>query len=302
MPIPYSSADASNDFSNARVGAGTYIEYPLLGNGDTTAKIYHLICQVNIDDYVPIALDSTLSGATADVIGLPTSYVNATAYHIGDFNPQESSGGLITFDRRFATIPASSTKNLTGTIAYTFPGIGINLSDTIVRTATGFSSTSTETTLICANTVAVGDSVLCSLSTTSSGTNIIIRRTSRIALTGTNASQVVVDKISSTTTFTSGSVEQYSIQPRGSASLQTGTFTDFNYYLPGVTATITDPTDVPLSDTFRLQATLLGEGTIPSASEYSAKVFNGDLLTIDSSITTYAGNIIQRANVKVKAQ
>jgi len=209
---------------------------------------------------------------------------------------------LVRFDRRFSDIPASSSSFLTGTSAYTFPGVEAENDDTIERTASGFSATSTTTTLTCTNTVTVGDTVLCSLSTTDGSITVTVNRASRTALAGTTTSQVVVSRLGASTTFVSGSVEEFNVQPRGSTTLATGTFTDFTYYLPGVTSGIAVPTDVPLSETFRIQAPLLSPGPVPSATEYDAKVTNGDLLLIESSITRYAGNIIQRADVKVKAQ
>ena len=297
MSLPYTSGD----FTTPRAGTESWIEYPFIEQGDSSTKVYHLVCVVNEVNYTPIALDIPMTTATlADVIELP--FVDTSAYFVGDYNKTKIEGGLVRFDRQFANIPASRSSILTGTSAYTFPGVEADKDDTIERTASGFSATSTTTTLTCTNTVSVGDTVLCSLSTTDGSSTITVSRSSRTALAGTNSSQVVVDKLNTLTTFVSGSVEEFNVQPRGSTTLATGTFTDFTYYLPGVTSGITVSTDVPLSETFRIQAPLLSPGTVPSATEYDAKVTNGDLLLIESSITRYAGNIIQRANVKVKAQ
>ena len=297
MSLPYTSGD----FTTPRAGTESWIEYPFIEQGDSSTKVYHLVCVVNEVNYTPIALDIPMITATlADVIELP--FVDTSAYFVGDYNKTKIEGGLVRFDRQFANIPASRSSILTGTSAYTFPGVEADKDDTIERTASGFSATSTTTTLTCTNTVSVGDTVLCSLSTTDGSSTITVSRSSRTALAGTNSSQVVVDKLNTLTTFVSGSVEEFNVQPRGSTTLATGTFTDFTYYLPGVTSGITVSTDVPLSETFRIQAPLLSPGTVPSATEYDAKVTNGDLLLIESSITRYAGNIIQRANVKVKAQ
>ena len=297
MSLPYTSGD----FTTPRAGTESWIEYPFIEQGDSSTKVYHLVCVVNEINYTPIALNIPMITATlADVIELP--FVDTSAYFVGDYNKTKIEGGLVRFDRQFANIPASRSSILTGTSAYTFPGVEADKDDTIERTASGFSATSTTTTLTCTNTVTVGDTVLCSLSTTDGSSTITVSRSSRTALAGTNSSQVVVDKLNTLTTFVSGSVEEFNVQPRGSTTLATGTFTDFTYYLPGVTSGITVSTDVPLSETFRIQAPLLSPGTVPSATEYDAKVTNGDLLLIESSITRYAGNIIQRANVKVKAQ
>lgn len=298
MSLPYTSGD----FTKPRAGTESWVEYPFIEEGDNATKVYHLVCVVNEANYTPIALDTTMASATnADVIDLPFA-ADATAYFVGDYNKTKIEGGLVRFDRQFADIPASRSSILTGTSAYTFPGVEADKDDTIERTASGFSATSTTTTLTCTNTVSVGDTVLCSLSTTDGSITVTVNRASRTALAGTTTSQVVVSRLGASTTFVSGSVEEFNVQPRGSTTLATGTFTDFTYYLPGVTSGIAVPTDVPLSETFRIQAPLLSPGTVPSATEYDAKVTNGDLLLIESSITRYAGNIIQRADVKVKAQ
>ncbi len=299
MTLPYTSGD----FTTPRAGTESWVEYPFIEEGDNATKVYHLVCVVNEANYTPISLDTTMASATnADVIDLPFS-ADSNAYFVGDYNNTKIEGGLIKFDRQFADIPANRNLILTGTSAYTFPGIEADRNDTIERTASGFSATSTTTTLTCSNTVSVGDIVLCSLSTSDgSGSTATVTRATRTALSGTSSAQVVVDRLYALSTFASGRVEEFNVQPRGSTTLATGTFTDFTYYLPGVTPSITDPTDVQLSDTFRIQAPLLSPGTVPSATEYDAKVTNGDLLLIESSITRYAGNIIERANIKVKAQ
>lgn len=294
MPIPYSSADASNDFSNARVGAGTYIEYPLLAHGDTTAKIYHLICQVNSADYSPIALDVPLSGATG-VIGLPAGYSDSNAFHVGDFNLQAIDGGMISFDRRFATIPASKTKILTGTTAYTYPGMKASTENGTVRTVTGTSNNNT--VFFCTNTVVAGNTVVFSLLTEDPITGARMTQSGfATALIGTNSNQVVIRGAGGFSDFVSGSITELAATARDALSLPAGTYTDYDYFFDP------DPTTVLLGDVFKPSATILTAGTVPTAIEYQAKIDDAEYLLISSEITRYAGSIIQRANNKVLAQ
>jgi len=300
MSLPYTSGD----FTTPRAGTESWVEYPFIAENDNVTKVYHLVCVVNEANYTPIALDTTMANVTnAGVIDLPFG-ADSTAYFVGDYNKTKIEGGLVIFDRQFAKIPASRSLRLTGTSAYTFPGIEADRDNTIVRTVTSYTFTANTSTFYCSNTVSVGDPVICSLNTTDPQTGITIdhNRINRTALSGTNSTRVVVDKMASYSYINSVSLEQFAILPRNRSSLATGTFTDFTYYLPGVSSGITAPTDVPLSETFRTPDALLSDATIPSATEYDAKVTNGELLLIDSSITKYAGNIIQRANVKVKAQ
>ncbi len=117
MSIPYTSGD----FTTPRAGGESWIEYPFASEGDNTAKIYHLKCKVLESDYVPIDLDVTMATAgNADVIELPFT-ANATAYHVGDYNHQKTDGAMISFDRQFATIPATRTDQFKGSSTFPFP-------------------------------------------------------------------------------------------------------------------------------------------------------------------------------------
>tara|TARA_R110000772_G_C13233333_1_gene433009 strand:- start:403 stop:1071 length:669 start_codon:yes stop_codon:yes gene_type:complete len=99
----------------------SWVQYPLIDQGDPNAKIYNMTCSVNLDDYTPIALSTTMSSAaSAGVISLPFDS-NITAYHIGDFNHNYRDGKLIEFVRKFATVPAARTR-VKGSRIFTFPG------------------------------------------------------------------------------------------------------------------------------------------------------------------------------------
>lgn len=101
--------------------ADSWVEYPFMERGDSTAKIYHMRCRVNLDDYAPIAINTTMtSAAAAGVISLPFT-ANASAYFVGDFNHAYSDGKLVEFDRQFATIPATRSNELTGSRSFPFP-------------------------------------------------------------------------------------------------------------------------------------------------------------------------------------
>ena len=99
----------------------SWVQYPLIDQGDSSAKIYNMSCSVNLDDYSPIALDTTMANAaSAGVISLPFDG-NILAYHIGDFNHNYRDGKLIEFVRKFATVPAARTR-VKGSRIFTFPG------------------------------------------------------------------------------------------------------------------------------------------------------------------------------------
>jgi len=291
MSIPYESV--TDGFQTARVGAGTYIEYPFTHEGDTTAKIYHIICDVNDVNYSPIALDTALS-ASAGFTGLPTGYANASAYHIGDFNKQKLDGGLVRFDRRFATIPATRSNILTGTTAYTYPGMANSAGGT-TSTITGLSGNNT---VIASTSAVIGDTVSIQLTTEDSTGITLTSGGDYIALAGTGSSQVVVAGLASLGTFVSGSITVAPTAVRKPLNLSAGTFTTYSYEIPE------SYLDVTLTDVFKPSSLTLTSGTSPTSTEYQALIdddtANG-YLTISSEVTKYAGNIVQKADVKIKA-
>jgi hypothetical protein len=291
MSIPYESV--TNGFQTAKVGAGTYIEYPFTHEGDTTAKIYHIICDVYDVNYSPIGLDTVLSGS-AGFTGLPTGYANSSAYHIGDFNKQKLDGGLVRFDRRFATIPATRSNILTGTTAYTYPGMANSAGGT-TSTITGLSGNNT---VIASTSAEIGSTVSIQLTTEDSTGITLTSGGDYIALAGTGSGQVVVAGLSSLGTFVSGSVTVAPNVVRKPLNLSAGSFTTYTYSKPD------NYFDVTLSAVFKPSSLTLTSGTVPTATGYQALI--DDLtatgyLTISSEVTKYAGNIVQKADVKIKA-
>lgn len=109
-------------FAQSRA-ADSWVEYPFMERGDSTAKIYHMKCSVNRDDYAPLVINVAMGSAgAAGVISLPFA-ANASAFFVGDFNHSYKNGGLVEFDRQFATIPATRTRELVGSRSFGFPGV-----------------------------------------------------------------------------------------------------------------------------------------------------------------------------------
>jgi len=107
-------------FAQSRA-ADSWVEYPFMERGDSTAKIYHMKCSVNRADYAPIAINAAMTSAgTAGVISLPFAS-DANAFFVGDFGHSYKDGGLVEFDRQFATIPATRTRELVGSRSFGFP-------------------------------------------------------------------------------------------------------------------------------------------------------------------------------------
>jgi hypothetical protein len=107
-------------FAQSRA-ADSWVEYPFMERGDSTAKIYHMKCSVNRANYAPLAKNAPMtSAATSGVISLPFTG-NSSAFFVGDFNHSYKDGGLVEFDRQFATIPATRTQELVGSRSFGFP-------------------------------------------------------------------------------------------------------------------------------------------------------------------------------------
>jgi hypothetical protein len=290
MSLPYESA--TNAFQTARVTSGTYIEYPFTYEGDTTTKIYHIICEVYDTSYQPISLDTTLADG-AGFTGLPAGYANSAAYHIGDFNKQKIDGGLVRFDRQFATIPATRSNVLTGTIAYTYPGIAASTDGGVTSSITAISGN----TITASTSASAGDSIYYNISTTGGGITLVTSGFAT-ALAGTSSSQIVTSGFSSIGTFSSGNVTVLASNIRAPLNAAAGSFTTYTYSIPD------NFYDVAPSEIFTPSESTLNSGTIPTASAYQALIDDNTetgFILISSEITKYAGNIVQKADVKVKA-
>lgn len=101
-----SAFKTDGDFSTAVATGKPRISYPIAG--DTTAQIISQDFMVAFASYAAPTLSSVH----------PTI---ATAYCIGDGDLQDHGGGICSYTRQWATIPAA--RNEWGTFAYRFPGL-----------------------------------------------------------------------------------------------------------------------------------------------------------------------------------
>lgn len=297
------------DYDTPRATKDSWIEYPFIEEGDSATKIYHMICEVNRSGYdaTAVDLDDTMaSAAAADVVALPFA-TDSSAYFVGDFDHQAIEGGLIRFDRQFAKIPATRNGSFSGTVAYTYPGIESKDTNGTERTITAASTTGNVTTLTATNTVSVGDVIFFTLTTTGGGVTITVSDYTT-ALAGTTGSVVKIPSVAVLGTFDSGTLTELLVAPGPQKTIPTGSITDYTYYLPGVTSGITVPGDVeestifaPMSARTGRSVNTLADDTVPDSATYAAQITNRDYIIIESNVTRWKGNIIQRANVKVRA-
>jgi len=87
-----------------------WIEYPFLEQGED-AKVYHLECIVDTSSYSPKSITNSAhnlgSASNAGVEALPYSWANASAYFVGDTEPQPYGFQMLRFVRSFAEVPAA---------------------------------------------------------------------------------------------------------------------------------------------------------------------------------------------------
>lgn len=128
MAIPY----IQPTMAFVRAVDGTYISYPFIEDGDSTSKVYNMVCTQQATDYnaSQVALDTTMSSAAAaGVLVLPFP-ADSAAYFVGDTGHTPIGGGMISFTRTFANIPETVIIP-SGTENFQFPGI-LNGNNTVV--------------------------------------------------------------------------------------------------------------------------------------------------------------------------
>lgn len=289
MPTNYEDGD----FTTAAINGDDRVDRPFVEQGDSDTQVIYRPMMVNRANYTPLALNT----AHPEV---------ATAYLVDERNFQDAGCGVMTFERVYAQIPADRDDVFTGSTAYSFPGIATNDNTGTDRTITDASNSGNVTTLTCTNTVSIGDVVFVTVSSTSASVSITTAGFYTV-IAGTTGSVVKIPAIA-LGTFSGGTLTELNIQPRAQKSLPVSSYTDFSYYLPGVTSGITTPADVTTLDTFQAysartgeQVRTLDETTIPDVASYAADATAGNFLIIESTITRWYGNILQRADVKVKA-
>ena len=119
--LPTSDVDTLALFAQARV-SDYWIEYPFMENGDPFARIYHMRCSVASSGYSALTIGTQMATAgAAGVISLP--WINSTAFFVGDFNHRYLDGGLVEFDRQFATVPTERTREVVGSRSFPFLGV-----------------------------------------------------------------------------------------------------------------------------------------------------------------------------------
>ena len=303
-------------FASVRAVSQTHIEYPFIEAGDSSTKVYRMICQINASDYDPaqIALDDTMvSAAAAGVIALPFP-ADASAYFVGDANHSPMDGGMLEFERVFANIPQPST-DPAGSEIFTFPGLPsvTSTSSTISISGASYSSNVLTMSLTAAHGMSSGDNFRYYFR----GQHLYYGRTyfnyffgNGTCIVGTAGSTIKMFYTLPNNFSFSGSGRIYPGATRGrkQVSRAASTQLEYDYFLPGITLGITTSQQITLPQRFDAYyysegntVTTLTNNTSPTASEYNNIVDGDGFLVLDSSVKRWKGNILRRVVKSIRA-
>ena len=231
----------------------------------------------------------------------------ANAYLTNELGFQDIGGGIVRWFREYSTIPARRLER-TGTEVFKFPGLPVGTESGNVITINSITvvSNGLRLNVTDAEGITVGDYIWLNVRTSSGGTSFASSGFYRV-LTGSNSTGIIVANFPRGITFVAGSL--FKAQPSRQAFSQVQpTITQFDYFLPGVTANITTPEDIAVAQPFRpivestgVEVDFLNDFTAPSVSQYRDFIVNGELLVISSDVRRYKGNIYERVTKYVRA-
>ena len=323
MSIPYTQAS----MANVRAVEGTFISYPFLDEGDTTTKVYNMVCTQRASDYnaAQIALDDPMTNATtAGVIELPFTG-DSSAYFVGDTGHTDSPGGMVQFSRKFANIP-QSTRTSSGSINHTFPGIGGFIAGTAQESSVsavsmtagtqGIKITTTDTM-----TLVAGDKIELFLKYNDSGDDYVHVIDAQVFVTSVvDTSNFLVDigryfDAQTTLNLVQGYVDLPTTPTRPALQQNCPLIESTSYILPGTTAGISSAEDIVLPPIFAPYKIVVAEGspttwnrvnvldssTHPTANQYDTIMTNGEHIITGGSLSTWMGNIMKQTTQSVKA-
>ena len=327
MSLPYIQASIpyiQASMANVRAVDGTYISYPFLEDGDTSTKVYNMVCTQRASDYdaAQIALDDTMSSAaSAGVIDLPFA-ADSSAYFVGDTGHDPIGGGMLQFTRTFSNIPETTTTP-SGSAIVTFPGVFNTRTVGSLKVITGLSmSTGTRGVIITTGTnhgLVANNNIDLTLSyrVGSDPFTHSIRGDFRV-LSTVGLDAIIVDighywggQVN--LALDSGRLVLGNLS-RESVSKNVSTSTRYDYILPGVTPGISSGLDINMPPAFSVIARISGESTsktsngglvgvtMPTATEYLDMIENDKNIVIESSLSEWAGNILVMKTKTCKAR
>ena len=326
MAIPYTQPS----MALVRAVDGTFISYPFIEDGDTTTKVYNLVCTQRASDYnaAQIALDDNMSSAAnAGVIDLPSGWADSNAYFVGDTGHAPIAGGMISFTRTFANIPQTTTIS-SGSAFVTFPGISAISSPSATIDMTSIAMTSGVRGITITSTthgLTTNDTVFIKMDYTVDSESFLHSVTGSFKVIETpNTTSFRVDVghywgEQVTLNLDNGKFFEAPYN-RDQISINVSTQTRYDYILPGITPWVSNVLDINMPSTFAVVYEQTGQindtafdtftapgpitviGTIPDATEYTAMINDEANIVIESSLSEWAGNILVQKTKTCKAR
>lgn len=324
MPIPYTQST----MALVRAVDGTHISYPFVDRGDTTTKVYNLVCTQRASDYnaAQIDLDDNMSSAAnAGVIELPSGWADSNAYFVGDTDHSPIAGGMLQFTRTFANVPAYSQTS-TGSYGYTFPGLGGFAATTQQESDIASVSMTLGTlgvTVVTHDelTLDVGDKIDMLLKYKDAGSDFVYVISGEVfILSVANTTTFTVDigryfDSQTTLTVVSGAVRKPSNENRPPLQQQGQLTESLTYILPGVTVGVASTDDIQVPPIFAPWEVVISEGSPtqynrvnvlstssnPTSTEYLTIRKNGESIVVESSLQKWLGNILVQSVKTIRA-
>jgi hypothetical protein len=320
MAIPYTQTT----MANVRAVDGTYISYPFLEDGDTSTKVYNMICTQRESDYSAsqIDLDDPMTNATtAGVIELPFTG-DSSAYFVGDTGHSSIGGGMIQFTRTFSNIPQTITTP-SGSAFVTFPGIwkertaGTTLTINGVTMTAGARGVTISTQAV--HGLSIYDNVNISLNYKVGIDPFIYSVSGDFRVLGIQSTQSFRVDIghywdSQVTLVLDGGTAIEGQPYREQISKNVSTLTRYDYILPGTSPGVSDILDVNVPPAFSVITRDAGtisdrvsdgetftptggteqtySTTMPSATDYLDMIKDEKNIIIEASLSEWAGNIL----------
>lgn len=325
MSIPYTQAS----MANVRAVDGTFISYPFLDDGDTSTKVYNMVCTQRASDYdaAQIDLDDPMTNATtAGVIELPFTG-DSSAYFVGDTGHDSIGGGMLQFTRTFSNIPQTTT-TVSGSAFVTFPGVLVSRTASGIFTITAASMTAgtrgVSITTGADHGLSADDNINITLEYTVDSDPFIHSVSGDFKVISVPTLRTIIVDIGHywSSQVTIGNVDGRLVEgnkKRQPVSKNVSTMTRYDYILPGVTPGITTAFDVEMPPAFSV--IIIADGsvtdtvtdggtygglayltTMPNHTEYIDMINDGANIIIESSLSEWAGNILVMKTKTCKAK
>lgn len=297
MSLFFKTAAGQNAFTvETRVGDYS-VEYPL-GASEPTAIV------------VSAPFTQTAANYSRPAANAMLSYNSQNVYFINDDGFQDITGGVRTWKRTWASVPAAWSEP--EEFAFTFPSYIVGISFGSTYNVTNISASGSTVTLTTTATgVSVGDDVYLDLAYTRNSQNYHMTFISP-AITGTSSGSAVAiaNKLHGSGNFTnvSGTVRRGNMGRTAAESLVVPSRVLHEYALSSETAL---DTDLPIVEKFapvnssgyEVTALSTGTATVPNSATYSNMISAGAEIVADrSQRQRYMGNIYCRLTRLIKAR